>query len=716
MKLLKYSFLILITFNIYSQQGWFWQNPLPQGNALGKAFISGNDGYIIGHLGTFLKTTNLGLNWIAQSNIPFFELKSSQFFDLNNIYLVTDNSYLMKSSNGGVNWSTLPILTGETPYVNFIDLQTGYALTHSSISNFSGTWTLYKTTNAGFSWNLNKIDSSANVWSFHFPTLQTGYAVGRVNSPLNMAKIFKTTNGGVIWDSIHTGIRADARNVYFVNDQTGFISTYHPGYKLYRTTNGFQSWDSVYSMSNTSSFYFINESTGYAYDSYTKIKTTNSGLNWFAVQLPTNGIYFNSTGTGFATGVTGEIYKTTNDGLNWNNYTSTVYSNGLLNDIFVINENIAYIACDNGKILKTTNGGFNWIAFTDSQTDFFNSIHFFDENTGIAGVYPLNATSRIKKTTNGGINWYSVNISTTDQITDIDFPNDSTGFAVSKVGYFTRSTDGGESWQTPVFISPIWSGDIKFINSNTGFWVGDNIIRKTTNSGSNWVQTIIDSLDGFSCIDFVDLNTGFVTAFSQPNGNYMGAVLKTTNSGLDWARTDLPVSRIYEIKITDNEVVYAVCDGGKILKSTNMGNTWSIHQSCYSGTLLTMDFTTSLTGYAAGMNGTIIKTTNGGGDPIGIEPISNTMPSEFRLYQNYPNPFNPVTKIKFSIPVNSQSDPVNIFVYDVTGREVKNYQLGSLKAGVYSIDFDGTNLASGVYFYRLVTNRFHQTSKMVLLK
>ena len=81
MKKLVYTFLLLsiAALNIYAQQGWFWQNPLPQGNGLGRAFISGNNGYIIGHLGTFLKTTNLGSNWIVQYNIPFFELKSSQF-------------------------------------------------------------------------------------------------------------------------------------------------------------------------------------------------------------------------------------------------------------------------------------------------------------------------------------------------------------------------------------------------------------------------------------------------------------------------------------------------------------------------------------------------------------------------------------------------------------------------------------------------------------
>lgn len=712
------SFLLIsvLCLNIYSQQGWFWLNPLPQGNSLGKTFISGNTGYIIGELGTFLKTTNLGTNWIPQPYIPFFNFNSSYFFDLNNIYVVSGSSYLLKTSNGGSTWSTFPVLPGVLPQVQFINMQTGYALTHTTINISTGTWAIYKTINSGVNWNIISADSSANIWSMHFPTQQTGYAAGRTNSLFTFAKIFKTTNGSNSWDSIYTGIRSEARNIFFVNNLTGFISTYSPRYNIYRTTNGFQSWDSVYSMNNSCSFYFINESTGFAFDSYTKLKTTNSGLNWFAVQLPANNIFFNDSGTGFATGYSGEIYRTTDNGFNWNNYTSTIYSNGLLNDICAVNEDIIFIACDNGKILKTTNGGFNWIIYNDPNTESFNSIQFINENTGIAGILSLNQLTRIKKTTNGGVNWFSATIAPVDQITDIDFPDNIHGFAVSKVGYFTRSTDGGETWQTPVYISPIWSGDIKFINSFTGYWVGDNIIRKTTNSGSNWVETIIDSLDGFSSIDFADINTGFIAAFDQSNGNYMGVILKTTNSGLNWSRTNLPVNRIYEIKITGTQIAYASCEGGKILKTTNLGSSWQILQSCYSGTLLTIDFTNSLTGYAAGINGVIIKTTNGGGEPIGIEPIGTEFPESFELHQNYPNPFNPSTKIKFSVPRNTQHKDINLSIFDVTGRILNEYNLDNLNPGIYSIEFDGTDLSSGVYFYRIKSGNYIITRKMILLK
>jgi hypothetical protein len=93
-------------------------------------------------------------------------------------------------------------------------------------------------------------------------------------------------------------------------------------------------------------------------------------------------------------------------------------------------------------------------------------------------------------------------------------------------------------------------------------------------------------------------------------------------------------------------------------------------------------------------------------------PISYTIPVEISLYQNYPNPFNPVTEIKFDIPKPGQ---VILKVYDIAGREVWSFN-DFKKAGSYSVTFDGTNLASGIYFYRLEADAFAESKKMVLIK
>jgi hypothetical protein len=98
---------------------------------------------------------------------------------------------------------------------------------------------------------------------------------------------------------------------------------------------------------------------------------------------------------------------------------------------------------------------------------------------------------------------------------------------------------------------------------------------------------------------------------------------------------------------------------------------------------------------------------------IGINPISTEIPAQYILQQNYPNPFNPVTNISFSVP---KAGLVKLTVYDAAGRESAVLFNGQLSAGSYNYDFDASQLASGIYFYKLEANDFSQTKKMVLIK
>ncbi len=88
-------------------------------------------------------------------------------------------------------------------------------------------------------------------------------------------------------------------------------------------------------------------------------------------------------------------------------------------------------------------------------------------------------------------------------------------------------------------------------------------------------------------------------------------------------------------------------------------------------------------------------------------------PKEFSLSQNFPNPFNPSTKIDFALP---KSERVKITIYNQLGQKIMQLADGNYTAGNHSIYFNGTNLATGVYFYRIVAGSFVQTKKMVLLK
>ena len=94
------------------------------------------------------------------------------------------------------------------------------------------------------------------------------------------------------------------------------------------------------------------------------------------------------------------------------------------------------------------------------------------------------------------------------------------------------------------------------------------------------------------------------------------------------------------------------------------------------------------------------------------------MHKEFLLSQNYPNPFNPITKIKYEIPGQARNDNalVTLKVYDILGREIVTLVNEEKPAGEYEVEFDATNLPSGVYLYRLTAGNFSETKKLVFLK
>jgi serine protease AprX len=202
-------------------------------------------------------------------------------------------------------------------------------------------------------------------------------------------------------------------------------------------------------------------------------------------------------------------------------------------------------------------------------------------------------------------------------------------------------------------------------------------------------------------------------------------------------------------KITDNGIIRFWTNEAPLLyyrKSTDNGNTWTnytaVNNNYYNnidslffpipgspaGTRVEYYFAAqdialptpmvaTLPSGGSGVNppGTTSPPTRFSYDVVlsGITGNTNEIPAEFRLYNNYPNPFNPSTKIRFDIPHVTNA---KLIVYDVLGREVSQIFEGSLKAGSYTVDFDASNLPSGVYFYRLTTNSFTDTKKMLLIK
>ncbi|MBN1968916.1 MAG: T9SS type A sorting domain-containing protein [Candidatus Delongbacteria bacterium] len=93
--------------------------------------------------------------------------------------------------------------------------------------------------------------------------------------------------------------------------------------------------------------------------------------------------------------------------------------------------------------------------------------------------------------------------------------------------------------------------------------------------------------------------------------------------------------------------------------------------------------------------------------------IPEVLPAIYSLEQNYPNPFNPTTTIKFSI---ANAERVEIMVYNIKGEIVSRVVNADFKAGFHSVNFDGSSLASGQYFYKITAGQFSDIKKMIMVK
>jgi len=98
---------------------------------------------------------------------------------------------------------------------------------------------------------------------------------------------------------------------------------------------------------------------------------------------------------------------------------------------------------------------------------------------------------------------------------------------------------------------------------------------------------------------------------------------------------------------------------------------------------------------------------------LGDDVASTTTPQTVTLEQNHPNPFNPVTTISYGLTSPAE---VELVVYNIAGETVSTLVDGPQTAGMHSLQFDGSNLPSGIYFYRLSTEDFSRTQRMLLVK
>jgi len=196
-----------------------------------------------------------------------------------------------------------------------------------------------------------------------------------------------------------------------------------------------------------------------------------------------------------------------------------------------------------------------------------------------------------------------------------------------------------------------------------------------------------------------------------------------TATGIFTQIADLPGSLGF-LEIV-NDVIYSTgFDVNKIFRTTLSGDTMTVAGTGavgqVNGPALTSTFSRpngivkSVTGdtlFISDYNTRSLRVLTG--VTLGLINVNTIAPGNFSLSQNYPNPFNPLTNIEFDVP---KSSFVKLTVYDVQGRAVETLVNSELSRGKYKADWNAANFSSGVYFYKLESDGFVQTKRMILIK
>jgi photosystem II stability/assembly factor-like uncharacterized protein len=424
---------------------------------------------------------------------------------------------------------------------------------------------------------------------------------------------------------------------------------------------------------------------------FTELLYSQSG--WVQVFSNSSNIYtiaFLDVNIGMAAGEGSSVYRTTDGGQNWNIIplpSNVLYLRGLK---FVDSNTV--IGFNSFYIVRSTNSGLNWTASNIPYQSFYSVAS--RGNTVLLG-----GALRIIRSTDKGLSWSVIDLQTiypSAEINSLTFTGLDTCYAVSfesnppfgYIGRIFKSINDGMNWAVLYQANGISLKSVHFVNSNTGFVCSDFASSSvpnfyyTSNAGANWTVTTQNYMMA-NCVYFTGVDAGYL-------GVYGGAdayLKKSTDHGQVW----------------NNQFVVHGTGG-------------------YSCEIYSITFNNANTGwfcgYRSGTGGVIFKTTDAGG-PVDVFEENNIEPKSFLLSQNYPNPFNPTTKIKFDIPASlsfGEGLSVRLYIFDILGREVATLVNEQLRPGSYEAEWDGSNFASGIYFYSIQTDQFTQTKKMVLMK
>jgi len=640
------------------------------------------------------RSTNNGASWTGRGNIP-----SARALVISGTYMFAATVYsgVYLSTNNGANWFVANSgLSGQ----NVIS----FAVIGSNI--FAGTSSngVYISTNSGGSWancGLTGQDISfvfANGTSLFAGTYFSG--------------IYRSTNNGGNWTAINSGLTNTFTTCIAVSGTYLYVGA---GGAVCVSTNNGNNWTQT-SLNNIGSSIYAVASSGATVlagtEEYGFFRSTNNGVNWTQISFNkwVNVISFSGTTAfvGSSDGYlsNGGVYRSTNSGLN---FTSSGVNNQTIDALASVGSNI-FAGNSSGVYLSSNNGDLWSCVDTGLVNKDVQCLASIGSNL-FAGTYD----GGVFLSSNNGLNWHSVNTGLISQNVYSLISSGSNLFAGTYGAGVFLSTNNGTSWTSAN--NGITSQNVYcFALSSSGILAGTEAgVFYSTNTGGSWTS--------------IGLTNQYINSLTTSGMNIIAAtnysgLYRSTNNGGSWVNSGFPGYYVSTL-ITNGSLIFAGTGGNGtgygIYMSTDFGGSWINRNQGFNFPPAVYALLIANNYIFAGTD-TQSVWRRALPDIIGIKQISEIVPSKYSLSQNYPNPFNPTSIIRFQIPnsengkLKTENGIVSLKVFDIIGKEVVTLVNEKLSPGVYEVTFDGGKLASGTYFYRLTTNGFSETKKMLMIK
>lgn len=746
-------FLILefiLVINIYSQTEWKWITPNPPNKIIYSSTIADNKAYLWCSYNSVLKldfaTDFFQVLPSYISSEPCgpgdFSSQGIAFADSLNGYITDACNGQFRTTDGGQSWSLLAGSGSNIQLVCFGTNLVGWKL---------GGGGVYKTTNAGATWNQSNLPIGAwntgGTFTRMYATNQNQVWLLKKSDYYGTGSgVWYSSNGGNSWTGLNTGLTSNSNNQVSYYDIK--MNTSGLGYivgSIYKTTNniyeGFilkttdmgtswtstqfpgEKYDAVLLLNNSDVVVFGNVGNTYEYTNVIQRRTSDSGVSWIpSYPISSNSTYIYFDDAIYSTSYNSiyifsgyKCYKSTDNGVSYQKVANQldVSVSNITFDSKPIREEIqigvAWLQWNDSPFLITTDGGYNWEKKSLPQ----NLGYIWLIGVAEEVIYLITEQAYLYKSTDFGETWHELYLNVYSGLQALNvFSKDE--FVLSAYKNLVSSTDGGNSWVLGPKLGNVFLENTSISEPGKIVGVGTyydstseaGCIFNTLDYGLTW--HLFDTEDDMMDVQMFEL--GFGMALGEKN------LYKTTNYGETWkkirSRGGNWEDGFYSFAFIDTSNGVLFSDQGMDI-TQNGGKTWikkDYKMPLYNANKVAYNNKGDM--FIISEASLIMKYSILSNSP-GSKNNSDELFTACYLNQNYPNPFNPVTTIKFDIP---NDGIVRLEVFDILGRKITTLVNEHKSAGSYEQVFDASGLASGVYVYKLQAGDFVNSKKMILMK